>query len=373
MAPILRSKGRPYFVLAALSLVALAVVCAPTGGAQLQAPPVNTAPPTITGTPAVGQTLTATQGTWTGDPAPTFVNQWVRCPASGGAPDGSDCASFGVSTLAYVVSTADIGFRLRFRVVATSGTDTTTVASNATTAVVAAPVGPPNTALPTITGSAVVGSALTGTNGTWTGTGITYVDQWLRCNSAGAECVTISGATALRYTVVAADLGRTLRLRVTATNASGSATATSAQTAVVTNAPAPPTGCPATRETGPLNVSEVKLPARLLVDRRRITPSPVTRDTSIIRVSFRVTACGGRPIVGALVYATATPYQQFSTAEQPTGQDGWAVLTQRRGRFFPESPQQQNLVVFVRARKSGEDLLGGISTRRLVSFPVRLG
>ena len=51
---------------------------------------------------------------------------------------------------------------------------------------------------------------------------------------------------------------------------------------------------------------------------------------------------------------------------------GFAILTLSRGRFFPATPQQQNLIVFVRARKSGEDLLGGISTRRLVSFRVDL-
>jgi hypothetical protein len=98
----------------------------------------------------------------------------------------------------------------------------------------------------------------------------------------------------------------------------------------------------------------------------------VTPGTRTIRIRFHVSACDGRSVEGALVYATPTPYQQFSATEQPTAADGWAVLTMRQLRYFPASNQQQLLVVFVRARKSGEDLLAGISTRRLVSFKVNL-
>jgi hypothetical protein len=121
-----------------------------------------------------------------------------------------------------------------------------------------------------------------------------------------------------------------------------------------------------------IDVDRLSPPVRLQISKQRITPNPVTSSTQTIRVGFQVTACNGRPVEGALVYATPTPYQQFSATEQPTAADGWAILTMRRLPFFPASNQQQLLVVFARARKEGEDLLGGISTRRLVSFTVRL-
>ena len=328
---------------------ALLAVLVPTGSARQQAVPSNTAQPTITGTAAQGQTLTAAQGTWAGDPT-SFAFQWVRCPSSGGAPDGSDCAAIGgASTTAYIVSAADVGSTLRVRVTGSNAEGSATAASNAT-AVVSAQVGPPNTQPPTISGSAVVGQTLTASQGTWTGTGITFAYLWSRCDAAGAACVAIPSATQSTYALVAADLGRTMRVRVTAAS--------------------PTTGCPA--GTGAIDVDRLSPPARLVIGRQRITPSPVTRNSRTIRVSFQVTACGGRPVEGALVYATPTPYQQFSATEQPTASDGVAVLTMSRLRFFPASNQQQLLVVFVRARKRGEDLLGGISTRRLVSFPVSL-
>lgn len=99
---------------------------------------------------------------------------------------------------------------------------------------------PQNVTPPTVTGTAQQGQTLTATGGTWTGTApITTTGQWLRCDAAGQNAVDINGATNPTYQVAAADVGATLRYRETATNAAGSASASSSQTGVVT-APTPP-------------------------------------------------------------------------------------------------------------------------------------
>ena len=94
---------------------------------------------------------------------------------------------------------------------------------------------------PSISGSAIVGETLTGDQGAWSGTKvITYANAWLRCNSKGESCDSISGATALTYKLISADLGATIRFRVTASNKEGSKFETSKPTSVVTQASGKP-------------------------------------------------------------------------------------------------------------------------------------
>jgi hypothetical protein len=93
---------------------------------------------------------------------------------------------------------------------------------------------PVNSTLPSISGAAVEGQSVTADPGQWTGPARTYSFQWQRCDSSGAACSAIAAATRKSYLVVAADVGKTLRVTVVASNKNGSATATSAATAVVT-------------------------------------------------------------------------------------------------------------------------------------------
>ena len=80
--------------------------------------------------------------------------------------------------------------------------------------------------------------------------------------------------------------------------------------------------------------------------------------------------CSGIDIKGASVYVTAVPYNQFTIPdEELTGDDGTATLVFRRDANFPASDQQQQLTLFIRATKPGEDPLAGVSTRRLVAVP----
>jgi hypothetical protein len=214
----------------AASLIALAAL-AGSGRAAREAVPVNTAPPAISGTATVGQTLSASNGTWSNAPT-SFAYQWLRC--NGG---GNSCASVANGTQqTYTLVGADAGHTMRVRVTATNADGSASAESAQTQAVAAATssAAPKNTALPTISGTARVGQTLTADNGSWSGSPTSFAYQWQRCNADNlVGCVDVVGATGKTYLLRLADLGFRLRVKVTAKNAKGAATATSATTAIV--------------------------------------------------------------------------------------------------------------------------------------------
>ena len=190
------------------------------------AAPVVSVVPAISGTAKDGQTLTSTTGTWSGTPTITFARQWNRCNSG-----GTGCAAIsGATATTYVVTPADIGSKLNVTVTASNAAGSASSSSVVTALVTGA--APVNTALPTISGTAKEGQLLSATAGTWTGTAtITYAYQWQQCSPS---CTSISGATAATYRLVAAQVGKTIKVVVTATNGTGSASATSTATATIT-------------------------------------------------------------------------------------------------------------------------------------------
>jgi len=225
--------------LAATTSVVVAALA--LAGVASAAAPVNTAPPTISGTTTVGQTLTASNGTWSNSPT-SFAYQWLRC--NGG---GNNCAAVANGTQqTYTLVGADAGHTLRVKVTATNA-DGSASAQSAQTAVVAplsSSAVPKNTAPPTISGTPKVGQALTASPGSWSGNPTSFAYQWQDCNVDAAVCTNIAGATGTTYGVRLSDLGFRLRVVVTAKNDKGSATATSAPTAVVTPTTLPRNGRP---------------------------------------------------------------------------------------------------------------------------------
>jgi len=188
--------------------------------------------------PQPGQVLVRGQGAWKGSsPLSLSAVKWYRC-----SPDGSACSQVG-SSWKYTVAPEDAGFAIKLAVTFTDP-DGSAVAAAPLTAPVgesAPPPAPPaNTAPPTVSGSAEEGQPLSASTGSWSGSPTAYAVQWRRCDAAGANCAAIAGASGQTYPLAAADVGSTLRVTVTASNAGGAASAESAPTAtVVAKPPAP--------------------------------------------------------------------------------------------------------------------------------------
>jgi hypothetical protein len=267
--------------------------------------------------------------------------------------------------------------RTKLMLAAAAGAAAMAVASAVGIAGASTAANPPSVqTLPYVAGQAVVGRTLTVRNGRWGGTKpLTFAYQWLRCGSGGANCVDVAGQTAQTYVLVSADLGHRMRARVTVTNSAGSSSAVSRASGVVRAAPSSPPPGPSGQiklADGKISipVTSVSSPQRLIVSSVEFQP-PVVRSRDPFTARFRVTDTRGFVVRGALVYMLGLPYGRIANVpEQASGTDGWAAFQVQPTAKLP-LVNGGALVVFVRARKPGENLLAGVSTRRLVQ--VRLG
>lgn len=332
-----------------------------TKTATTVAPPANTSAPTISGTARDGTTLTGSNGAWTGSPT-SYAYRWKRCDSAGGS-----CAAIaGATSNQYTLTTADVGHRLRVEVTATNAGGSGSATSAPTDVVQPSGNAPANTKLPAISGTAQQGSTLKVDNGTWTGsTPMTFDYTWQRCDAKAANCSTFitHSPTTSSYTLALADVGHTIRVEVQAKNSIGSSYVYSAPTGVV--APAKTAQSATT-----VAVKDVSLPDRLVIDGVHFSPNPTYSRTTPIQARFHVSDTKGLSVQGALVFVLGLPYGwTYNAPEQATGADGWVTLTIRPTQNMPL--RRGDLVMFVRARKPGDNLLAGVSTRRLVQEAIR--
>jgi hypothetical protein len=191
------------------------------GAWMLPTAPQNGQSPTIAGTAEQGQALTVTQGTWSN--ASTVADQWQDCDSA-----GNNCANIaGATGSSYTLATSDVGHTIRVLETATNSNGSSQISSAATAVVL--PLPPGNTDPPAISGTAQRDHALTLSQGAWSNHPTSIADQWQDCDSAGANCANIAGATGSSYTLAASDMGHTIRVSETASNAGGSGGPVSSQ------------------------------------------------------------------------------------------------------------------------------------------------
>src|SRR5678815_226731 len=131
---------------------------------------------------------------------------------------------------------------------------------------------------------------------------------------------------------------------------------------------ATPNGCPTNKSAKTAPIAELTPPARLQIAAFDVLSGQINEQTDTFTLKVRVGSTCSVNIKGASVYVTAVPYNQFTIpAEELTGDEGTATLVFRRDANFPASDKQQQLTLFIRATKPGEDPLAGVSTRRLVA------
>lgn len=188
-------------------------------------PPViaKSSTPVVSGTPNVGNTLTATVGTWSSNAALSF--QWYRGTA----------AISGATMNLYSLTSADAGKTISFRVTG-SYLGATQIQQSVPITISTGTFGKVPT--PIIFGSSSVGSTLSLIPGSWSpAPSLTY--SWLR------DGVVVSGRTSTTYLLSAADLGKSIVAKVQGSLAGYTTVSMSSAAVLITEGSISPVGTPA--------------------------------------------------------------------------------------------------------------------------------
>jgi hypothetical protein len=191
-------------------------------GGSYSAAPVNTVAPVVSGTATFGQTLTTTNGTWTGAPAPTFTYQWQRVTTN----------ISGATSSTYVLVAADVGNTIRCVVTATNIIAAVSANSNSTASVAAIVPGAPTIGTATSTGATTATVAFTApaSNG---GATITQYDA-VSSPAGGTGTLVQAGSGTINVTGLTQNTSYTFTVK--ATNSVGQGTASAASNSITTDA-----------------------------------------------------------------------------------------------------------------------------------------
>ena len=385
-----------------LFIAAAAIALVAVGSAGAEAPQVNSTA-SITGSALVGSQLTAHNGTWLYDNGTScqsecvMTYQWQRCNAG-----GSSCADIsGAEGRFYTVQAADAGSRLRAMetmsiydcgahntqtgqiecnwtrrsapsnmsdvVPGSAPSGPTAPTPPATPTPPTSPINPSAlapaaSAAPTVSGFPMVDEVLTATKGAWNGSLPLYLNlEWERCDAAGRNCAGM-GIKDDTYTVIPFDIGKTLRVRVTANNLAGVTSAVSAPTAVVS-------ALMPTEQNPTLSAAKVTAPHKLVAEQTTVRPQRITKRGNV-NVSLRVLDSRGFLIQGALVTATVLPVGALvAPAEAQSDANGLVTLTFKPGAKL-NLKKLTSVTVVVTARRPGDRLTSPRASIVRVKIPV---
>jgi DNA-binding beta-propeller fold protein YncE len=177
--------------------------------------PSGTGAPGITGGSVTGSTLSCSSASWAPDKLSAFLYQAPTMSAYQWSRDGVNIAGANASSYR---TTAPGGYSCHVTASNAAGSATQTSAGHD---VLAPPPPPSNVSPPAILGGLVRGQTLHEVHGSWRGSPTAFAYQWEVCDRSGSSCVAISGATTQSYTLTISDVGHTIRVLESATNAFG--------------------------------------------------------------------------------------------------------------------------------------------------------